>query len=480
MDAAEAFEIAKDAVRGLVEDRGPDALFPFDAIWRYAPREVPSPQRPSTASKLESAGFIATTGRTIAAETGSRAGSPTREYRPGERLGGTGPAPEPVAGQAASGPAAEPEDLAELLRALQKALQSQGFIVSTEQLANFYLALKSSHLVILAGRSGTGKSLLPRLFAEHLGADHVSIPVQPQWSDNSGLLGYTPTLNPAEFVRGRLTGMIEAAAQKDGLSLATLDEMNLAPVEHYFSDFLSVVESRRRRDGGFATDALPLDLPAKPASGPDPHAALRKLEIPANFRLVGTANMDETAIPFSARVLDRAFTIEFDEVDLGAFAQAAAPGVTPDFRSLAKQICDPANPIGVGEALGEARPLFEAIGGLLTELNQILSDADVGFAYRTRDAICLFIYHLRRDGLETLLPMDVALDLCILQKVLPRVHGQGGVLHATLQRAIEWLEREDEGQTGEVVKRRYTRSAAKARGMLRRLERDGATEFWKG
>ena len=134
----------------------------------------------------------------------------------------------------------------------------------------------------------------------------------------------------------------------------------------------------------------------------------------------------------------------------------------------------------IAEALGEARPLFEAVGGLLTELNQILTDADLGFAYRTRNAICLFLFHLKKDGLETILPIDVAFDLCILQKVLPRVHGQGSLLHETLGRTIEWLEREDQKASGVLGKVPYTRSAAKVRGMQRRLEQDGVTEFWKG
>jgi 5-methylcytosine-specific restriction endonuclease McrBC GTP-binding regulatory subunit McrB len=419
----------------------------------------------------------------IPAETGPRAGSPTREYQPGPKFGAVGPAPEPVLGEAPGAQAILIDDgpsVAELLVTLQQVFQSRGFIVSVEQLANFYLALKSSHLVILAGRSGTGKSLLPRLFAEYVGAHYKLIPVQPQWSDNADLLGYTPTLNPTEFFRGRLTKMIEEAAAGDQLGLATLDEMNLAPVEHYFSDFLSVLESRRRVGGDFTTDSLPLELPARPESGPDPYESLRELGIPANFRLVGTANVDETTRPFSARVLDRAFSIEFDEVDLAAFAEETAPEQVPDFGPLASRIGDPANPVGVTEALSEARPLFEAVGGLLSELNQILAEADLGFAYRTRDAICLFLFHLQKDGLETILPIDVAFDLCILQKVLPRVHGQGSLLHATLDRTIEWLEDEDPKASGPLGKTPYTRSAAKVRGMKRRLEQDGATEFWKG
>src|SRR4051812_16614464 len=97
MDADEAFDLAKKAVTALVKERGKQVTFPLDAIWRYSPKAVPSLNRPATASKLERAGYLATTGRYTAAETEARAGSPTREFRPGPHFGVTGPPPPPVA-----------------------------------------------------------------------------------------------------------------------------------------------------------------------------------------------------------------------------------------------------------------------------------------------------------------------------------------------------------------------------------------------
>ena len=153
-----------------------------------------------------------------------------------------------------------------------------------------------SPLVILSGISGTGKSLLPRKFAKRTNSKFYAIPVQPQWSDNSDLFGFVPTLSPTKFVEGKLIKALrDAHDNNDTLVIALIDEMNLAPVEHYFSDFLSVAETRERKGAKIGSDPLPIELPAVPGAGlPDPESDLRGIELPPNLRVIGTANMDET------------------------------------------------------------------------------------------------------------------------------------------------------------------------------------------
>lgn len=384
------------------------------------------------------------------------------------------------------------------VNALAAAMAAEGVPIYTVQWPEMYreevytkrrgfgrlnLALRTSPLVILAGRSGTGKSLLPRYFAALLDAEFVPIQVQPQWADNADLLGYTPTLRPDTFIAGRLTDALrEASAAPDRLFLALLDEMNLAYVEHYFSDFLSVVETRRKEDGEIVSDPLPLDLPR--ANNGDDYADLRGLGLPWNLRVIGTANMDETTQPFSPKVLDRAFTIEFDEVDLAAFATAVggAGGGTTDFRPLASRLVDPSVAVSVTEALGQAGELFNAIAAQLVEVNQILEPVGASFAYRTRDATCLYMWHWEQDELDSVMPFEAALDYCLLQKVLPHVRGHGDLLEAALRDLIEWLNRDDTGTSATpppYAKRPYLRSAAKAEKMVKRLVEVGATSFWE-
>ena len=209
----------------------------------------------------------------------------------------------------------------------------------------------------------------------------MPIPVKPQWDDNSDLFGYTSNLNRGIFVKGQVTGALEAAAAEASKpSFVLLDEMNLAAVEHYFSDFLSVIETRHRSGGAIITDALPIDLPRAAAGQEDAYAALRSLYLPHNVRVVGTANMDETTRNFSPKVLDRAFSIEFNEVDLTAFPAEGNRSVPAEaFRQLAGRLVDPANPVTVAEGYKEEPDLFDDVAGLIEEVRTILEPARLSF-----------------------------------------------------------------------------------------------------
>jgi MoxR-like ATPase len=456
MTSDEAYKIAVDAVRRLVKKEGANAKFPFDRIWDYS-KEIPSAQRPALAQRLIRAGYLETTGMMTRAVSEARAGSPTREFRPGPEFAAKG-----------QGSPTKKLSTVDALRRLPVSLEGAGFLTTPADLANFYLALKASPLVILAGISGSGKSRLPRLFAEQVGALFTSIPVKPDWDDNSDLFGYTPAIHHERFIEGPFTKAIKEASQSQNrLSVFLLDEMNLAAVEHYFSDFLSVIETRRREDGVVLTDRLPLDLPLGQAG--DTYAELRDLRLPRNVRVVGTANMDETTRGFSPKVLDRAFSIEFDEVDLAAFPGSVPAMNIEDLKILASRITDPDNPVSVVEGIKTSQELFEEAAALLGEVRDILRDAGISFAYRTRDAVCLYLWHWHHDSIAELLPKEAALDFCILQKVLPKVYGQGERLEKALERLLDWFEEDNRG---------FARSADKTRRMIQRLKDDGATTFW--
>lgn len=462
------FDIALKALKALVKARGEGSTFPFDAVWAYTTEQVPGQNKPHQAGRLVEAGYLELTGASTKAESSARAGSPTREYRPGPQL--RTPSAKAVASAAS---------VADAFRGMEKAMAAQGFVITAGELANFYLALLVSPLVIMTGISGTGKSRLPRLFAELIGASFSSIPVKPQWDDNSDLFGYTSNLNQGVFIKGEVTTVLEAAAADLAKSsFVLLDEMNLAAVEHYFSDFLSVIETRRRSGGAVITDALPIDLPHVVTGKDDSYKALRALHLPHNVRVIGTANMDETTRNFSPKVLDRAFSIEFNEVDLTAFPAASAPVPTDSFKQLAVRLADQKNPVTVGEGYKEQAQLFDDVAGLIEETRTILEPARLSFGYRPRDAACLYMWHWKKDGLETLLPYNTALDYCILQKVLPKIYGQGERLRAALENLEKWLQGEAVIGLEADPSRQLLRSADKVKRMRQRLEEEGATTYW--
>src|SRR5262249_20224259 len=123
MDKEEAYEIGLTALRALVEQEGVQARFPFDAVWNYAQKAVPSLSKPGVANRLKREGYIKPTGASVRAVTGPRAGSPTTEYAVGPKLArGTMPAAGPVTAKAAN--------VATALEELHAALNAEGYVFS--------------------------------------------------------------------------------------------------------------------------------------------------------------------------------------------------------------------------------------------------------------------------------------------------------------------------------------------------------------
>lgn len=322
----------------------------------------------------------------------------------------------------------------ELLKQIHGNCEQAGFVCSIEDVANFFLCLQAKPFVILSGISGTGKTQLPRVFATSVGAAHALVPVKPNWTDNSDLMGYANL--QGDFIPGRMLEIIRAAiASPERPHFAVLDEMNLAHVEHYLSDLLSVMETRRRDDvGRVVTDPLPLDLPGSPVGEEEEDAtgewaSLRKLSLPWNLMIVGTVNVDETTHPFSRKVLDRSFAIDFNEVDLTRFKMGGGPlaAIVGGARLLLDR------PFSVREIYTTDEIFFDEIAFVLAEVNAHLRGAGLHFAYRVRDEIALYMYAWKRHGLSVLLSRDEAFDLCLLQKVLPRCQGSA----ETARRALE-------------------------------------------
>lgn len=191
--------------------------------------------------------------------------------------------------------------------------REQGLLYDLPDLYNFHTAMKSSNLVILAGMSGTGKSKLVQAYAKALGLfdshQMTFIPVRPAWTDDADLIGYADTLHmvyrPGDS--GLINALMSAKENKKKLHIICFDEMNLARVEHYFSQFLSVLENESgpRRVLRLYNDDLENRLYNSAQYPP-------VIPIGDNVVFVGTVNLDESTYHFSDKVLDRANVISLN------------------------------------------------------------------------------------------------------------------------------------------------------------------------
>jgi 5-methylcytosine-specific restriction endonuclease McrBC GTP-binding regulatory subunit McrB len=312
-------------------------------------------------------------------------------------------------------------------------MASRGFAFDIGLLRAFYASLRAKPFVILAGNSGTGKSRLVRLFAEAGGAtiangQFTMIPVRPDWNDSSELLGFFD-LN-GDFIPGQLIApLLLAHSNPNKPFFVCLDEMNLARVEYYFSDFLSIIESRRKDGSSVSTDPIIKEsqlqkMKITGLSAPVLESLnhlkgrLQPLGLPENLFVFGTVNMDETTQPFSRKVLDRANTIEFNDIDLlqGLDEEVASSEVPP--LELGQSFFRPEFTT-LNDILPLHREKAKEIAQTISDLNRNLGLAGFEVGYRVRDEAISFAIYARDAGLND----DEINAAIVLQKILPRVQG---------------------------------------------------------
>jgi hypothetical protein len=360
-------------------------------------------------------------------------------------------------------------------------IHNKGFVYDFNEIANFYLALRVKPFVILAGISGTGKTQLPRKFAAAIGMTKeqvIQIPVRPDWTDGSDLLGYIGLdggFNPKD-----LTLAIKKAHDNPNKPyFFILDEMNLARVEHYFSDFLSIIETRERNIGKIVTDPI---LKEELLQSVTNYSEYISLGWPQNLFLIGTVNMDETTHAFSRKVLDRANSIEMNEVDLNWMADSnedVKPLDNVDNSFLISPF------ISSKELSEENKESIKDEMILLIQVNKILEKADLHFAYRVRDEIAFYL--IMNKSLELMSDSD-AFDFQIVQKVLPRIHGSSERVQTVLVELLNLLEGKDyrskDFEYSQIEDKidldslKYKRASKKILFMLKRFDNDRFTSFW--
>ncbi|HRF81991.1 MAG TPA: hypothetical protein PL070_18095 [Flavobacteriales bacterium] len=254
--------------------------------------------------------------------------------------------------------------------------------------------------------------------------------------------------------------------------------MNLAPVEQYFADYLSVVETRRVKDGRLSTDALLSKENMDEASvfesalaklGVDENDALsgqfmqEGITLPPNLVVMGTVNMDETTHSFSRKVLDRAMTFEMNHVDLRGGLEKENTHWSYADPSLAANAV-----LGGLTRGGEVPPTsagYEDVLTWLEQLNAILDGTPFKVAYRVRDEFLIYVHHNSQLANKPADWLQQCLDELLVMKVLSRIEG-------------------DEGRVGDVLKKlkglvpaTWSHSTKKLDEMLGKLN-FGYTSFW--
>ncbi|MCM1079725.1 MAG: AAA family ATPase [Bacteroidales bacterium] len=373
----------------------------------------------------------------------------------------------------------------------------------------YLTAIKSKPFLLLAGISGTGKSRIVRELARacwdegtaeyeaHKPKNFEMIQVKPNWHDSSELIGYVSRVSgKPEFVAGDfLKFVVKAWEDLDTPHFLCLDEMNLAPVEQYFAEYLSVIESRKNKEGRIVTDAILkkcneqwyFDLTAQLTNDD----ALRKqfnddgITIPQNLIVIGTVNMDETTFTFSRKVLDRAMTIEMNEVDLYGGLEDRHEKIG----KLGKEQLIATAVEGV-DVYSDNKDVCDKVLDYLKAVNDELEGTPFKVAYRTRNDFLLYVVNnlpYNKDendnDIEENYIIANALDEITSMKILSRIEGDEmkmGNLLDRLKKTVAdklneisgktWTDKEEEGNDHSV-------SLAKITEMKERMK-SGYTSFW--
>lgn len=332
----------------------------------------------------------------------------------------------------------------------------------------YITAIKSKPFLLLAGISGTGKSRIVRELAracwdidspeykEHKPKNFEMVQVKPNWHDSSELIGYVSRINGERYIVGPfLRFMVKAIHDPKHPYFLCLDEMNLAPVEQYFAEFLSVIESRQvDEDGVVVTDPI-VDYEQTEAyknlidqlfADNDEERNLylkeeggRRLTIPQNLIIVGTVNMDETTFSFSRKVLDRAMTIEMNEVDLyGGLTSRHEQIGKLNFEDLAGDKVEGVDVYQENQEVCNQAILY------LQEINAVLEGTPFKIAYRTRNEFLLYVvnnlpYRKNSEGQEISQSEVVAraLDEITAMKILSRIEGDEEKVKAELLASLK-------------------------------------------
>lgn len=405
----------------------------------------------------------------------------------------------------------------------------------------YMAAIKTKPFLILGGFSGTGKSLLVKSLAfatcpcdgvlnisETSPGNYLLVSVKPNWHDATDITGFRSSVNRNYYVTDFMRFLVKAKLHPNVPFFVCLDEMNLAPVEEYFADFLSVIESRKRKkDGTIVTDAIVpasvfndkdyaddfdifLKIGLKPInevkditeftakikeSDSDESDFFEQswlveelkrdgLTIPQNVIIIGTVNMDDTTNSFSRKVIDRAMTFEtiVGTFDSSYFDSDVTLGYVKNYRKGELFISDE---VRATEMMEDGRFTLsdEEKNRIISFINDINSDMEgtpFKISYRILNETIL-LYRAKQkivelmgeeeenDGVEINTDLNSIFDDVLMQKVLPRIEGDFEKCDKCLVKLGDRAERME-----------WKQSSEKIEFMIKRFGKDhsGFTSFW--
>ena len=387
---------------------------------------------------------------------------------------------------------------------------------------SYLRAMRTKPFLLLAGISGTGKSRIVKQMAFDscpnnavLRSDPTSpgnyclIEVKPNWHDSTELLGYESKINGNTYQLTPFVNFLAKAMLYPGVPFfVCLDEMNLAPVEQYFAEFLSVLESRTKINGHIVSEPLikadifkkyalekalfsqevvssdysTTSATVEPTAGygkeTEVYEQLREygLRIPENVVIIGTVNMDETTHQFSRKVIDRAMTIEMNLPEGDPFMDFFANASELEYRanptSPSLYLATETRALDVVKALADDNAektewLKGEVAKVLTGINSALEGTPFKVAYRVQNELLLYFYQLwledKTAEWENIL--NIAVDQILMMKVLPRIEGDEELLVKPLDRLV-------------AVSTAYPSATKKLEEMKWRLEQSRFTSFW--
>ncbi len=385
----------------------------------------------------------------------------------------------------------------------------------------YLTALRTKPFMLLAGISGTGKSRIVRKLAQATTTQPYAneydrwsdnrpenfelIQVKPNWHNSMDVVGFYSNISKKYEFTPFVEFIVKAWQHKDTPYFLCLDEMNLAPVEEYFAEFLSAIESRSTDENGdYVTDPIikPFKNFGKEAceemlkhllgeahhteSNPLAQQFSEKgLTLPPNLMVMGTVNMDETTFTFSHKVLDRAMSVEMNEVDYDKFLSGETeqfPLLT-DFNEL---LVD--RPQKASEVKDDIDG--EKVMAYLKDVNALLEDTPFKLGYRASNEAMLYVAANKVLAGEQF-SMASALDDFTLMKILSRIEGDDqrlGIDEDDPRIAAAHTTADNEGQRPNLltclrgIVRNHigndTRTEKKIGSMCRTLEREHFVSYW--
>ncbi|MCB6179020.1 chromosome segregation ATPase-like protein [Rhodobacter sp. Har01] len=311
------------------------------------------------------------------------------------------------------------ENEADALHRVERRLKAKGLEYPSRTLRAFHTAMKvneTTQMAVLAGISGTGKSQLPRQYAAGMGIGFLQVPVQPRWDSPQDLMGFYNYIEgkfrPTDMARAlwALDEINNEDAVKDRMMMILLDEMNLARVEYYFSDFLSRLESRpvagavldknERKDAEIELEIPKMVNPPRIFPG-------------YNLLFAGTMNEDESTQSLSEKVVDRANILRFaapKKIKGGHAEGTVEPSLALSRKTWQRWV----RPISEADRRGGATQQVE-------KLVDLMKDFKRPFGHRLGRAIMAYVANY--PEVEGARPFEDALADQVEMRLLPKLRG---------------------------------------------------------